>query len=106
MILAGIFEWTTLVIKKYVQNQPVVLFVGANNPSWEKEFGEVYMDRKGKLHPISNTKIEEVFFPNEEIKIELSSVLIKIHKMRQQIKEIDKQRLHDSRELKITLGDG
>lgn len=106
MLVAGPLQWVTIAVTHYAQDNSVILFVGANNPSWEREYGEVYMSRKGELKPISHTSIKEEFFDEEEIRIELSEVVRAINKMRSQISKLNEVRLHNTRELKDTLGEG
>jgi predicted HAD superfamily hydrolase len=104
MILAGPLQWATIWITSRTQEKSIVLFVGANNPSWEKEYGEVYISVKGKLIPISRSSVKEEVSNNEDIKIELSQVAKVIENMRQQL--IRTNELKKTPELKDTLGGG
>jgi hypothetical protein len=89
MTLAGPLQWLTMWITAKTVDNSIVLFVGANNPSWEKEYGEVYISTKGKLKAISKSTVEEKFVKGDEIKIELSEVAKAIDRMRQQLIKIN-----------------
>lgn len=107
MVFAGPLQWATVGITTYFNNKPIVLHVGAANPSWKDDFGEVYISEKnGQLIPISKKMISVSISNNDQIRIELSNVMDVIRDMKQTIISLNSQRLKDKPETRAALEGG